>query len=46
MNKSLYQTGDEIPLCDQETQQAFDWMVENYHYLLPMPGDVIHHLQG
>lgn len=42
----IYQSGDEIPLCDQETQQTFDWMVENHHYLLPMPGDVIHHLQG
>ena len=40
--KQIYQSGDDIPLCDQEVQEAFDrWVVH-----LNMPGDLVYNGKG
>ena len=37
----LYQVGDEIPLCDAETQAEFDRLAESFAYYFHAPGEVI-----
>ncbi len=38
---TLYQAGDDIPLCDAETQEKFNILAENFPYYFHAPGDVI-----
>ena len=41
---TLYQVGDDIPLCDAETQEKFDLLSKNNAYYFHAPGEVIHYL--
>lgn len=38
---TLYQVGDDIPLCDAETQEKFDALAANFPYYFHGLGDVI-----
>lgn len=38
---TLYQAGDDIPLCDGETQEKFDLLTANFSYYFHAPGTVI-----
>ena len=38
---TLYQVGDDIPLCDEETQEKFDLLSKNNAYYFHAPGEVI-----
>ena len=40
---TLYQVGDDIPLCDAETQEKFDLLSKNNAYYFHAPGEVIHY---
>lgn len=40
----LYQAGDDIPLCDRETQEKFDRLLEANPYFFKGPGEVIYNV--
>lgn len=43
---AIYRAGDDIPLCDQETQDKFDRLLKEHPYFLRGPGEVIYDVQG
>lgn len=43
---AIYRAGDDIPLCDQETQEKFDRLLQEHPYFLRGPGEVIYDTQG
>lgn len=42
----VYRSGDEIPLCDQETQEKFDHLIQLKPYFFIGPGEVIYDTKG
>ena len=44
--KLVYQSGDDVPLCDSETQQSFDRLLKECPYLFRAPGTLIDEVEG